>query len=162
MPSPPPPITVVRPPANAGSVKIVSKMLAPNASKVVNAATGGVISNPGGGPKKMLIPVSQPLTAENLEALRSQGLVKSGGMTADGKRIIIVKKSAGQLGGQLPGNLGGQLRIISKASINSGIFYFIFTCILSNILTCNSVKNQPNSKISTILKYLLSFKISIL
>ena len=135
MPSPPPPITVVRPPANAGSVKIVSKMLAPNASKVVNAASGGVISNPGGGPKKMLIPVSQPLTAENLEALRSQGLVKSGGMTADGKRIIIVKKSAGQLGGQLPGNLGGQLRIISKASINSGMFYFIFTCILSSILT---------------------------
>ena len=40
------------------------------------------------------MPVSQPLTAETLQALSSQGLVKSGGMTADGKRIIVVKKSA--------------------------------------------------------------------
>ena len=38
--------------------------------------------------RKVLIPVSQPLTPQTIQALTSQGLIKSSGMTPDGKRII--------------------------------------------------------------------------
>merc|ERR1719350_848928 len=94
MPSPPPPIKVVQPQfSNAGStMKIISKVTSNSSTNVVNSVPS--ISNNPNQPKKVLVPVSQPLTAETLQALSNQGLVKSGGMTADGKRIIVVKKSA--------------------------------------------------------------------
>ena len=53
------------------------------------AATGT-----GNQPRKVLRPVSQPLTPQAIQQLQSQGLLKSGGLTADGKRIIIMKKPA--------------------------------------------------------------------
>ena len=48
----------------------------------------------GNQPRKVLRPVSQPSTPQAIQQLQSQGLLKSGGLTADGKRIIIMKKPA--------------------------------------------------------------------
>ena len=69
--------------------------------------------------RKVLIPVSQPLTHQAIQNLTNQGLIKSGGMTPDGKRIIVVKKSGLQSsGGQIqvsgaPIQLGGgQIKIL--------------------------------------------------
>jgi len=81
--------------------------------------------------RKVLIPVSQPLTPQTIQALTSQGLIKSSGMTPDGKRIIVVKKSGlPSAGGQIQvsgapiqvGGTAGQIKILPKnhaASLNS-------------------------------------------
>lgn len=91
MPSPPPPIQIARP---TSSRPLIS---------TVNSTTGQQ------GPRKVLVPVSQSLSTATLQSLSSQGLLKSGGMTPDGKRIIVVKKVAGSIPGQ-----PGQLRFISS------------------------------------------------
>ena len=89
-----------------------------------------VYSNNPNQPKKVLVPVSQPLTAETLQALSNQGLVKSGGMTADGKRIIVVKKSATGMFSS---------RYVEKTRVTSLVFYYIgvikitfYTAVLIN------------------------------
>ncbi len=85
MPEAPPPIQVLR----ASSASLTPTTMVKPASVVVS--TTGTLA---GGPRKVLVPVSQPLTPQAIQTLSSQGLLKSGGMTADGKRVIVVKKAA--------------------------------------------------------------------
>jgi hypothetical protein len=65
--------------------------------------------------------VKKPLTQQDLQSLSDQGLIKSGGFTADGKRIIVVRKGGlpNQPGGGQPaGGQGGQtIRIMSKQQL---------------------------------------------
>lgn len=107
MPTPPPPITVIRPQTSSQTVKVVSRVVPQ--SSIPSASSSPMIVQQNQPTKKVLIPVSQPLTAGTLQALQSQGLVKAGGVTADGKRIIVVKKSLAQ---------SGQIKIVPKT--NSG------------------------------------------
>lgn len=85
MPDPPPPIQIFRSTAsNKTSVSTAAPVI------TLASATGTGNSQP----RKVLRPVSQPLTPQAIQQLQSQGLLKSGGLTADGKRIIIMKKPA--------------------------------------------------------------------
>lgn len=82
MPDPPPPIQIFRSTAS-------NKTSVSTSAPVITLA-----SATGNQPRKVLRPVSQPYTPQMIQQLQSQGLLKSGGLTADGKRIIVVKKSA--------------------------------------------------------------------
>merc|ERR1712195_104702 len=83
MPDPPPPIQIFRSTAS-------NKTGVSSSAPVIGQISVGT----GNQPRKVLRPVSQPLTPQTIQQLQSQGLLKSGGLTADGKRIIVVKKSA--------------------------------------------------------------------
>lgn len=83
MPDAPPPIQI-RMSSSSGTSTAITKTISVSAA---NAQAAGA--------RKVLVPVTQPLTAQTIQALSSQGLLKSGGMTADGKRIIVVKKAPG-------------------------------------------------------------------
>jgi len=82
MPDPPPPIQIFRSTAS-------NKTSVSSSAPVITLASAAGTGNQ---PRKVLRPVSQPLTPQAIQQLQSQGLLKSGGMTADGKRIIIMKK----------------------------------------------------------------------
>ena len=82
MPAPPPPIKII---SSTGTNKTIVTSSAP----VITLPTPA-----GSTQRKILRPMSQPLTPETIQQLQSQGLLKTGGVTADGKRIIVVKKSA--------------------------------------------------------------------
>ena len=84
MPDPPPPIQIFRSTAS-------NKTSVTTSAPVITLASA---VGSGNQPRKVLRPVSQPLTPQAIQQLQSQGLLKSGGLTADGKRIIVVKKSA--------------------------------------------------------------------
>ena len=84
MPEPPPPIQI-----RVNQTSTQNKTIVSNSASVINLP-----STAGSNQRKVLVPVSQPLTPQTIEQLKSQGLLKSGGLTADGKRIIVVKKSA--------------------------------------------------------------------
>lgn len=87
MPEPPPPIQIIM---SSG------QSTAGTATKTISVSAA---NSQAGAARKVLVPVTQPLTAQTIQALSSQGLLKSGGMTADGKRIIVVKKAPGAGGG---------------------------------------------------------------
>lgn len=90
MPDPAPPVQIRR---TTPSVVINS---ASRPQPIVTTVSPASTAN-AQGPRKVLVPVSQPLTQQTIQALSSQGLLKSGGLTADGKRIIVVKKSVGSM-----------------------------------------------------------------
>ena len=95
MPEPPPPIQIIRSTGN-------------KTGSVTSSNTPPVISLPtsaGSNQRKVLVPVSQPLTPQTIQQLQSQGLLKSGGVTADGKRIIVVKKSVASSAGLMQKSL---------------------------------------------------------
>jgi len=86
MPDPPPPIQIFRSTAS-------NKTSVSTSTPVISLASANAAGT-GNQPRKVLRPVSQPLTPQAIQQLQSQGLLKSGGLTADGKRIIIMKKPA--------------------------------------------------------------------
>jgi len=86
MPDPPPPIQIFRSTAS-------NKTSVSTSNPVITLASANAAGT-GNQPRKVLRPVSQPLTPQAIQQLQSQGLLKSGGLTADGKRIIIMKKPA--------------------------------------------------------------------
>ena len=91
MPEAPPPIQIVR----SSSITASSSPKPTNVMSLIGGTPSPVTSMPPAPPgRKVLVPVSQPLTAQAIQALSAQGLLKSGGVTPDGKRIIVVKKSA--------------------------------------------------------------------
>ena len=94
MPEPPPPIQVIRSTTSKPPTLKNSTVVTLPTSAVAGAVSTAASGSAAGGPRKVLIPVSQPLTPQALQALSSQGLIRSSGMTPDGKRIIVVKKSA--------------------------------------------------------------------
>ena len=106
--------------------------------------------------RKVLIPVSQPLTPQAIQALSTQGLIKSSSMTPDGKRIIVVKKTPGlnSTAGQVQvsgapiqiqgavGGAGGTIKILPKnTALNS-----------SNLKVTPIMINKPTTTVNVATK----------
>ena len=117
---------------NANTSTVVQPMQTLNAANPVVNVTSSVSSSDAA-QRKVLIPVSQPLTPQTIQALSTQGLIKSSGMTPDGKRIIVVKKSAGLPSGG-PVVSGGPIKILPKSSGGQPLN------VVSNIM--NNASNQ--------------------
>ena len=111
MPEPPPPVQIMRSSTTSSAVTTVTTNKV--AANIVNLPSSG--TNPQA--RKVLVPVSQPLTQQTIQALSAQGLLKSGGVTPDGKRIIVVKKAAG----------GGTPNIVIPGATSGGITKVVTT-----------------------------------
>ena len=122
---------------NALTSAVVQPVQALNAAPVVNVASS---ASSDGSQRKVLIPVSQPLTPQAIQALSTQGLIKSSGMTPDGKRIIVVKKSGlsnAASGGPMVSVSGGPIKILPK---NSGQPLNVASSIMNSN---NQIKMTP-------------------